>query len=56
VETRIYDWSQPTNIETAIERTLDQGDLPQAALARLQQVRSSIAQMRLDCERLAALS
>ncbi len=56
MDARIYDWDQPTNIEQAIERKLDHGDLPQAALARLQEVRSSIEQMREDCKRLAIFS
>jgi hypothetical protein len=56
MDARIYDWDQPTNIEQSIERKLDHADLPEAALARLQEVRTSIEQMREDCKRLAIFS
>lgn len=53
MEARVYDWNHPTGAEVEIERKLAHGTLPLTSLERLEEVRSSIAQMRLDCKRLA---
>ena len=47
-----YDWNHPTGAELEIERKL-RSDLPEPVVVRLEAVRSSIAQMRLECKALS---
>jgi len=56
MDSRVYDWNEPTAVEVAIGRKLEVSELPPASLERLREVRTSIEQMRRDCKRLAVFA
>ena len=53
---RVYDWSRPTGVEEEIQRRLSASELPEPSAVRLEEIRSSIEQMRRDIASLATFS
>jgi hypothetical protein len=56
MDARVYDWSRPTGVEEDIQRRLHSSDLPEPSVERLEEIQSSIEQMRREVKALATFN